>query len=129
MIDEPELPLGMPDQGAHPPGNVPSGGHHVATVSHEGRFWDVYVEFDEDPRRTDSFGGILCFSPAADGGMVGEPVRTATILIESSYEEVLHRARQFESHHLVALLRSCLPASGDSVEDDDLAETPEDGDG
>ena len=122
MTDEPELPLGTPDEGMHPPGNLPSGGHHVATVSHEGRFWDVYVEFDEDPRRTDSFGGLLCFSPAADGGVAGGPVRTATILIESSYEEVLHRARQFESHHLVALLRSCLPASGGAGDDEDSAE-------
>jgi len=122
MIDEPELPLGSPDEGMHPPGNLPSGGHHVATVSHEGRFWDVYVEFDEDPRRTDSFGGLLCFSPAADGGVAGGPVRTATILIESSYEEVLHRARQFEIHHLVALLRSCLPTSGDAEDDESSAE-------
>jgi hypothetical protein len=89
-------------------GGQPPSGHHLATVSHEGRFWDVYVEFDDDPRRTDSFGGLLCFSPAEEGEDLG-PLRTATILIEPSYEEVLHRARNFETHHLVALLRSCLP--------------------
>ena len=87
---------------------APPNGHHLATLSHEGRFWDVYVEFDDDPRRTDSFGGRLCFSPAEEGEAL-PPVRTTTILIEPSYEEVLHRARQFESHHLLALLRSCLP--------------------
>lgn len=110
MSREPELPLD-PDQDAPSatPGSNPPNGHHLATVSHEGRFWDVYVEFDDDPRRTDSFGGLLCFSPAEEGDGPG-PLRTATILIEPSYEEVLHRARHFESHHLVALLRSCLPA-------------------
>jgi hypothetical protein len=85
-----------------------STGQHLATVSQGGRFWDVYVEFDDDPRRTDSFGARLCFSPAdAEDG--SEAVRTTTILIEPSYEEVLYRARAFESHQLVGLLRSCLP--------------------
>lgn len=66
------------------------------------------MEFDDDPRRTDSFGARLCFSPAdAEDG--SEAVRTTTILIEPSYEEVLYRARAFESHQLVGLLRSCLP--------------------
>lgn len=105
----PQLPLDPPDGGAdsmrEPP---PPRGEHLTTVSHEGRFWDVYVEFDEDPRRSDSYGGILCFSRAdeGDGPVI---LRTATILIEPSYEELLHRARHFETHHLVALLRSCLP--------------------
>jgi len=86
----------------------PSSGHHLATVSHGGRFWDVYVEFDDDPRRTDSYAARLCYSPA-DGEESAEAVRTTTVLIETSYEEVLHRARAFEEHHLVGLLRSCLP--------------------
>ena len=89
-------------------GRGPSTGHHLATLGHEGRFWDVYVEFDDDPRRTDSFGACLCFSPA-DGDDDTVPLRTTTILIEPSYEEVLYRARAFEDHQLVALLRSCLP--------------------
>lgn len=90
-------------------GGAPSSGHHLATLSHEGRFWDVYVEFDDDPRRTDSFGACLCFSPADGEEGTASPVRTTTILIEPSYEEVLYRARAFEDHQLVALLRSCLP--------------------
>jgi hypothetical protein len=109
MSNEPELPL---EPGVDPR-QVPDGAHHLATLSHDGRFWDVYVEFDDNPARVDSFGGILCFSPAADGGGSDGPVRTATILIENSYEEVLHRARQFENHHLVSLLRSCLPEAED----------------
>jgi hypothetical protein len=117
MTNEPELPLENapgPPEASHRPA---SGAHHLATFSHDGRFWDVYVEFDDDPTRVDSFGGLLCFSPAAADGSAGNaPVRTATILIESSYEEVLHRARQFENHHLVSLLRSCLPESDDLEE-------------
>lgn len=121
MSTDPELPLepeSVPasaedGEGGTADRNAPPNGHHLATVSHEGRFWDVYVEFDDDPRRTDSFGGLLCFSPADEAeGTAEGPVRTATILIEPSYEEVLHRARHFESHHLVSLLRSCLPEDG-----------------
>lgn len=90
------------------PQGPPSHGHHLATVSHGGRFWDVYVEFDEDPSRQDSYAARLCYSPAdADDGE--GPVRTTSILIEPSYEEVLHRARSFEDRQLVGLLRSCLP--------------------
>ena len=86
----------------------PSEGQHLATVSHDGLIWDVYVESAEDPRRTDSFAGRLCFAPP--GGSAGTgPVRTAAILIEPSYEEVFYRARAFEEHHLVSLLRSILP--------------------
>ena len=113
MTNDPELPLEPGPDSASAPHGAAAGAHHLATLSHDGRFWDVYVEFDDDPARVDSFGGILCFSPAADGSTAGGPVRTATILIEPSYEEVLHRARQFENHHLVALLRSCLPEPED----------------
>lgn len=95
--------------GPRPPdAGPPDQGHHLATVSHGGRFWDVYVEFDEDPSRQDSYGARLCFSPADSEEGVGS-VRTATILIQPSYEEVLHRARTFEDHQLLGLLRSCLP--------------------
>lgn len=124
MSTEPELPLepagpgpeeSDPDTGVR--GSAPNG-HHLATVSHDGLFWDVYVEFDDDPRRSDSFGGLLCFSPADEESDTG-PLRTATILIEPSYEEVLHRARQFENHHLQALLRSCLPDDAPAASDGD----------
>lgn len=86
----------------------PSTGQHLATVSHDGLLWDVYVESAEDPRRTDSFTGRLCFAPPS-GGAQYSPVRTAAILIEPSYEEMFYRARAFEEHHLVSLLRSILP--------------------
>lgn len=85
-----------------------SRGHHLATLGHAGRFWDVYVEFEDNPRRPDTFGACLCFSPS-DPEEGGPPIRTTTILIEPSYEEVLYRARSFEEHQLASLLRSCLP--------------------
>jgi hypothetical protein len=82
-------------------------GRHVATVSHQGRFWDVYLEFEDDPRRPDSCRGHLSFSPADGEG--SKPVRTATIIIESTLDEALRKANDFTDHQLVALLRSALP--------------------
>ncbi|MEJ2538658.1 MAG: hypothetical protein P8188_01535 [Gemmatimonadota bacterium] len=126
MSTEPELPFESDPEDAGNPSGAAPGAHHVATLSHDGRFWDVYVEFDDDPRRTDSFGGLLCFSPAAADGAVGGQgsVRTATILIESSYEEVLHRARQFENQHMVSLLRSCLPDPTEAPSEEPLGDEP-----
>ena len=92
------------------PSNEPlrSPGQHVASISHEGRFWDVYLEFADDPRRIDSFGGVLCFSPA-DLDSEEPPVRTTTILIERTFDEVVRKAPAMEAHQLQGLLRSALP--------------------
>jgi len=86
----------------------PSSGQHLATVSHAGRFWDVYLEFQDDPRRPDAFRGLLAYSPAdrAEGEKL---LRTIPIIIESSYEEAVRRARDLEDHQLIAFLRSLLP--------------------
>lgn len=116
MIDDTPVPSDEGEAGSgtdagaepRPPVGPPSDGPHLATVSHRGHFWDVYIEIVDDPRRTDSVKGRLCFSPADDTA-VGGPVRTAPILIEPSYQEVIHRARSFEEHQLVGLLRSSLP--------------------
>lgn len=125
MDDTPTRSGELPEEGADPgaPGPAqdearasagpPSDGPHLATVSHRGHFWDVYIEIVDDPRRTDSVKGRLCFSPADDTA-VGGPVRTASILIEPSYQEVIHRARSFEDHQLIGLLRSALPDEGDA---------------
>ena len=86
----------------------PSSGHHLATISHEGRFWDVYLEFDEDPRKPDSFRALLCFFPG-DPGDNEEAVRTTAIIIENSFEEAMVKARGFDDRQLQALLRSALP--------------------
>ena len=82
-------------------------GIHLATVSHDGRFWDVYVDFEHDPTMPDSHRGFLSFAPA-DGGPE-DSVRTATILIEDSDQAVFRKAQGLGDRILVALLRSALP--------------------
>ena len=86
----------------------PSTGQHLATVSHEGRFWDIYLEFDEDLRRPGSYRGSLAFS-AADRSEGEDVLRTTAVIIEPSYEEAVAKARGLEEHQLVAFLRSLLP--------------------
>ncbi len=85
-----------------------STGHHMATISHEGRFWDVYLEFEDDPRRPDTFRALLCYFPG-DAGDGEEAVRTTVIIIEDSFEEAMLKARSLEDVQLQALLRSALP--------------------
>jgi hypothetical protein len=93
-----------------PPGRpaLPSQGHHLATLSHEGRFWDVYLEISGDTRYAEAGRALLCFSPA-DRNDGESAVRTTTIIVEHSPQEAIARARTLETHHLVGLLRSCLP--------------------
>jgi hypothetical protein len=83
-------------------------GQHLATISHEGRFWDVYLEFQEDLRKAESYRAILVYSPLDHGE--GEGVlRTIPVIIEPTYEDAVRRARALETHDLVAFLRSLLP--------------------
>lgn len=93
---------------ASPSDSAPSSGQHLATISHEGRFWDVYLEFDDDLRRPEFFRGLLAYSPA-DRAEGEEVLRTIPIIIESSYEEAIRRSRELEDHQLIAFLRSLLP--------------------
>lgn len=86
----------------------PSSGHHLATISHEGRFWDVYLEFEDDPRRPTSFRALLCFFPG-DPGDEEEASRTTVIIIENSYEDAMLKARGLDERQLQGLLRSVLP--------------------
>ncbi|TVP48213.1 MAG: hypothetical protein EA350_03450 [Gemmatimonadales bacterium] len=86
----------------------PSAGQHLATVSHDGRFWEVYLEFEDTPRGSDRYRALLAFSPV-DRGSGEETMRTIPLLIEESYEEVLQRARRLDEHQLSAMLRSLLP--------------------
>ncbi|MBI4539615.1 MAG: hypothetical protein HY704_08945 [Gemmatimonadetes bacterium] len=83
-------------------------GQHLATISYASRFWDVYLEFDDDPRRPDMARARLAFSPA-DGTSASDAVRTSVIIIEPTFEEAVAKAHAFEDRHLVAFLRSCLP--------------------
>ncbi len=85
-----------------------SNGRHLTTISYDGHFWDVYLEFQDDPRIPTSYRGLLCFSPST--GAEGEPAfRTTTILIEDSFEAVESKARAFGDFQLQSLLRSLLP--------------------
>ena len=86
----------------------PSNGQHLATISHDGRFWEVYLEFSDDPRRPSSYRGLLCFSLTDNEGEEAAH-RTTTIIIEDSYEEAVRKARAFKDHQLKGLLRSLLP--------------------
>lgn len=95
---------------ANEPSNpVPiSDGLHLTTISHDGRFWEVYLEFQDDPRVPKSHRGLLCFSPSTGAG-AESALRTTTILIEDSHESVVSKARNFEDFQLQSLLRSLLP--------------------
>ena len=86
----------------------PSQGEPIATVGHQGRFWDVFLELDDDPRRIDVHRGLLCFTPS-DLNEGERPARTGVILVEPTYEDLVRKAKSFEDHQLVGLLRSALP--------------------
>jgi len=98
--------MNEPTSSAH--GSRSQSGNHLTTISHEGRFWDVYLELDDDARQSSTCRGLLAFSPA--GGRTEDGlVRTTVLFIEDSYEEVLRKARSFDMRQLEALLRSALP--------------------
>lgn len=88
-------------------------GLHVATIAHDGLLWDTYLEFDEDPRRPTGFRGRLRFD-VAGAGTDGGPrsTQTTVIIIESSYEEAVAKARAMDDRVLESLLRSALPEAG-----------------
>lgn len=81
--------------------------HHLATISYDGRFWDAYLEIDDSAAPDAPVHGRMVFSAADEGH--ADPIRTTSIFIENSAQEVLSRAREFRTHQLVALLRSALP--------------------
>ena len=83
----------------------PSMDLHLTTFTHEGRFWEVYLEFVEDTRDPDSARARLCFVPS-DQGENEKPERTAVIIIEPTPEEAVRAARALDRHHLAAMLRS-----------------------
>lgn len=87
--------------------------HHLATLSHDGRFWDAYLELEEGHVPGAPLRGRIAFSAAGDPGF--EPVHTAPIFIEDTPQDVLARARELKTHQLVALLRSALPDSDDTA--------------
>ena len=94
-------------RGQQPP--APGPGLHVATIAHRRRIWDAYLEFDDDLHRPDLYRARIRFDAADSTDHVGEPVKTAVIVIEQSYEEAVAKARSFDDRQLQALLRSALP--------------------
>ncbi|MEX2466647.1 MAG: hypothetical protein WD995_07030 [Gemmatimonadota bacterium] len=82
----------------------------MATLTYEGRIWDAYLEFDDDPRRPTSYRGRLRFDPPDEASEPADgAARTTVIIIEDSYEEAVAKARTFDTRQLQGLLRSSLP--------------------
>ena len=84
-------------------------GLHIATLAHAGRIWDVYLEFDDDPHRPQSYRARFRFDPADSTDFEEKAAHTAVIIIEQSYEEAIAKARSFDDRQLEGLLRSALP--------------------
>lgn len=98
----------MKRSGPPPEQPVPSQGQNLATISYDGRFWDVFLEFEQDPASAETFRALICFSPT-DLNDGERPTRTTTLIVESTYEDAIRKAQEFEDHQLVGLLRSTLP--------------------
>jgi hypothetical protein len=90
------------------PGRDPAPGIHVATIAHDGRLWDAYLDFADDVHQPTSFRARLRFEPPA-GDDTLPSAQTTVIIIEDSYEEAVARARSFDDRQLESLLRSALP--------------------
>ncbi|MGH7482463.1 MAG: hypothetical protein ACRELV_09935 [Longimicrobiales bacterium] len=81
---------------------------HLATLTHDGRFWEVYLELEQDAAPDAGARARLAFSPGDSAD--NEPaLRTAVIFIEDTPEAAVARARRLRDHDLLSLLRSCLP--------------------
>ena len=87
--------------------SVPPEGLHIATIAHEGRLWEAYLEFEDDSRKT-GFRGRLRFDAAGLDGTT-RSAHTTVLIIEDSHEEALAKARAMDERSLAALLRSALP--------------------
>ena len=78
---------------------------HLATFPHEGRFWDVSLAVVEGPADSVQCRARLRFMPV-DHADDDEPLHTAVLIIEPSYEQALKVARRYQRYELSALLRS-----------------------
>ena len=85
-------------------------GVHLATLAHEGRLWDAYVELDDDPHRPERYRARVRF----DSPEVAGSFRTAVIFIEPWQEEVVARARALDPRQMEGLLRSVLPEAAEA---------------
>ena len=88
-----------------PEGQGQPGALHLTSLTHEGRFWEVMVDFvDDDYDGTTVRASFRFLTTDADQGET--TVRTAVIVIEPTYEEAVRAARSYDEHQLAALLRS-----------------------
>lgn len=81
---------------------------HLATLAFGGALWEVYLEFEADPRHPTSCRARIRFDPPTDDA-VQRPTRTTVIIIEESYDQAVAKARTFDDRQLQGLLRSTLP--------------------
>lgn len=91
------------------PNSAHAPGLHIATITHVGRIWDAYLEFDDDPHRPNVYRARIRFDPADSTDFADHQPRTTVIIIEESYEEAVAKARSFDDRSLEGLLRSALP--------------------
>lgn len=83
-------------------------GLHVATLTHDGRIWDAYLELDDDPHRPDTCRAHVRFDPSDPAAEQGS-VSTGVIIIEQTYEDAVAKVRSFDPRQMEGLLRSALP--------------------
>ena len=98
----------MTMKSSHRPQAGAGTGLHIATITHGGRIWGTYLEFEDDPTRPDMYLARLRFDVANPTNLEEAP-RTTVIIIEESYQEAVAKARDFDDRQLEALLRSALP--------------------
>jgi hypothetical protein len=99
--------MGVPYPSSGPDPVAPDG-QHLSTISHQGRFWDIYVEMESDFAPGAPCRARLAYSPA-DRAADEFTLRTIPVIVEANRAEALRRAQQLEDHQLVAFLRSMLP--------------------
>lgn len=80
---------------------------HVATVAHDGKLWDAYLELDPDPQRPEICRARLRFD-CTDAGVGPGVARTAVLFIEDGYDLAVRKARDLDDRQLEAFLRSAL---------------------
>jgi hypothetical protein len=99
--------MGRPSPSSDPEFLAPDG-EHLTTISHQGRFWDIYVELESDFAPGAPCRARLAYSPA-DRAADEFTLRTIPVIVEANRDEALRRAHRLEVHQLVAFLRSLLP--------------------
>ena len=72
---------------------------------------EVFMEFEAESSDDSACRARFRYN-SADANEDEDPVRTAVIIIEASYEDAMRKAKAFPDQQLSALLRSILPEPG-----------------